>query len=629
MLRHRLLVVGTLVFSTLSAGGLAAGLVGLGPILRLILDGRPSAAAGPGEAASSGTGLRTLAEDWIARTLPAADADSGFSWLRGPAEWFASLLPTDPFHGILWIMVAIGLLTIAGATANFLHQWCALTLVTRVTAGIRLEAFRHVVHLPLGVVVRRGPAEFVSRVTKDTTELQRGFLALTSKVLAQTTKGIAGFCAALWFDWRLTLVAIGVAPPLALLLRKFGKRIRRGTRGALEAQESLLRTSNESVQGLRAVKTATAERTAVARFGRANRRAIREELVVRTARAMSGPLIETLAVFAIIGLALVAAKQILDGSLPFENFLLALGALAVAGGSLKPLTSLLNDVQAAEAPAERIAEILAIGVEGRRERSLPPFPRHAKEIVFDRVSFRYARDAQPVLREVSLRIAHGEVVAIVGPNGCGKTTLLSLLPRLADPTEGRVLLDGVDLAAGTLRSLRRQIGVVTQDAVLVADTVAENIRFGFLAGGAASASETRAAIERAARQAHADSFIRSLPQGYDTQVSEQGASLSGGQRQRLAIARAILRDPAILILDEATSQIDAESEDAINKAIREFSAGRTVLVIAHRLSTVLAADRIVVMSEGRVVDEGRHEELVARCEVYRRIARTQLVGERG
>ncbi|MBL9149778.1 MAG: ABC transporter ATP-binding protein [Phycisphaerae bacterium] len=602
MLRHRALVAGTLVFAFLSAGGLAAGIMALAPILRLILDAR-----------GGGASLQSLASTWITER---AETLGG---LATPLQSIAARLPADPFDGVVVIMVGIGIMTVFGAAANFLHQWCSLTLATRVTAAIRLECFRRVLHLPLGTVVRRGPAELVSRVNKDSVELQRGFIALTSKALAQVTKGIAGFLVAVWFDWRLTIVAVLVAPILAAVLRKFGTRIRRGTRGALKAQEDLLRVSNEAVQGLRSVKTSAAEREALSRFGRANRAALREELVVRTARAAAGPIIELLAVVVLIILALVAAKQILAGSLELERFLLALGSLAVAGGSFKPVTSLWNDVQAAEAPAQRLREILELPAEGKRERSLPALPRHASSIRFDRVSFRYSDEGPWILKDVSLEIQHGEVVAFVGPNGCGKTTLLSLIPRLFDPTEGRVLLDGIDLSAGSLRSLRAQVAAVTQEAVLFADTVAENIRFG-------RTGVTRDDVERAARHAHADRFISALPEGYDTPVSEQGASLSGGQRQRVAIARAILRDPSILLMDEATSQIDAESEEEINRAVKDFARGRTVLVVAHRLSSVLSADRIVVMDAGRIVDIGKHETLVDRCETYRRLVRTQLVG---
>jgi ABC-type multidrug transport system fused ATPase/permease subunit len=604
LLAHRGLLVGAIVFSFLSAGGLAAGLVSLGPMLEMILGG-----GNPGSQLT----LPAIAEGWVARhdgwPGPVLDA------VRASIP----LLPTTPIGGVALVLGAIGVLTVFGATANFLHQWCSMTLVARAVAGIRLEVFHHALHLPLGPVVRRGPAEIVSRVTRDTTELGRGLEALTGKALAQATKGVAAFAAAVWFDWRITLLAIAVAPVLGVILRKFGKRIRRGSRGMLEAQEGLLRIANESLQGLRAIKTSTGERHALGRFASGNRAAMREELTVRSARALASPLIEALAVFVVLGLALLAAREILLGRLAFTDFVLVLGALAAAGGSFKPVTALVNDIQAADAPARRLEEILSIPREGRRERDLPGLPRHARSIRIEGVSFRHGDDLPWTLREIDLEIRHGETLAVVGPNGSGKTTLVSLLPRLLDPVEGRVLVDGIDLRAVSLRSLRSQIGAVTQEAVLLKETIAGNIRFGLL--GASDA-----AVEDAARRAHADGFIRNLPQGYATVISEQGASLSGGQRQRLAIARAVLREPAILIMDEATSQVDAESEEQINAAIAEFGRGRTVVVVAHRLSTVRNADRIAVLDAGRLVGLGRHDELVETCETYRRLVRTQLVG---
>ena len=222
-----------------------------------------------------------------------------------------------------------------------------------------------------------------------------------------------------------------------------------------------------------------------------------------------------------------------------------------------------------------------------------------------------------VLDGVDLSIDHGERVAIVGPNGCGKTTLLSMLTRLFEPAAGRVLVDGTDVRTIDVRTLRAQIGVVTQEATLLKGTIEENVRFGLRRA-------TESGVLDALRRAHAMGFVERLPGGLQAMVGEQGMSLSGGQRQRIAIARAVLRDPSILIMDEATSQIDAESEEQINQAIAEFGAGRTVLVIAHRLSTVLACDRIAVMDQGRVIDVGRHDELVGRCDLYRRLAQAQL-----
>jgi subfamily B ATP-binding cassette protein MsbA len=580
-----------MAFAVVSAGGLGFGLVALAPVLRLLLREEGSLAS------------------WIGDHAP---------WVP---QWALERLPTDPFDGVVLIFVALGALTVLGAAANFAHQYVSLSLCARVVAAVRHDVFKHVLNLPLGPVAQRGASEFVSRVTRDSAELQRGLVALTGKAVAQVTKGAAAFAAALWLDWRITAVALVAVPALAIPLRKFGKRIRRGVRGALQAQEGLLRIANESVQGLRAVKTAGAEAEAIRRFDGSNQEVLRQELRVRMAQSLSSPVVETIAIIAISGLALVAARQILDGKLDFETFVLSLGALAAAGGSLKPLAGLINEIQAASAPAERLQEILSTPREDARDRRRPTLAPHASVIRFESVSFRYpGRDAE-ALRSIDLEIRHGERVAIVGGNGSGKTTLLSLLPRLFEPSAGRITIDGTDIAGVSLRSLRAQVGVVTQDTTMVHGTVAENIRFGLDASDAA----VRAAAERA----HAHAFIAALPKGYDTMVAEGGQSLSGGQRQRIAIARAVLRNPAILVMDEATSQVDAESEEQINAAIREFGAGRTTLVIAHRLSTVLAADRIVVMEDGRVIDAGRHAELIERCEPYARLARTQLAGTAG
>ena len=593
LLRRPGLFFGGIFFALISAGGLGAGLLSLGPLLRIIL---------------AGDGQETVA------TL-ITQYNANREWLRIP-EGLVNLLPTDPFSAVVAIMSGLALLTVVGATANFLHQFLALELASRTVADIRAEVFRHVLSMRLGTIQRRGAAELVSRINKDSMSLQGGMLALTNRTVAHVTKGGAAFAAAVWFDWRLTLFALVIAPVLGGVLRSLGRRIRRATRAALEAQEDLLRVSNESIQGIRAVKTATAEQDAQERFASANESVLREELRIRTARSLANPVVELLAVFVLMALALVAARQILDGSMDFDSFMLTLGALGVAGGTLQPLAGVFNEIQAASAPAERLDELLEEPDEDRLTAAFPPLPRHGRDIRFQGVHYRYPGAEHEALAGVDLQIGFGEQIAIVGPNGCGKTTLLSLLPRLFDPDQGLVEFDGTDIRGVRLESLRRQIGVVTQETVLFRGTIRENIAFGLKADDDA--------IRDAAEKSHASGFIDRLSDGYDTMVAELGTSLSGGQRQRIAIARALLRNPALLILDEATSQIDAESEEQINLAIGQFRNGRTVLVIAHRLSTVLAADRIVVMDEGRVVDQGRHEELLARCDVYSRLARTQL-----
>lgn len=602
LLRRRRLAAGTIVFSIISASGLATGLVASGQVLRLILDQDPNA------------NLRTVVEAKLAQGGAIASMVP-----TALVEW----LPTDRLGGVALILGGLCIITVLGAIANFMHQYCSLTLSMATIAEIRLEAFRHALRLPLGSVLRRGPTEIVARITRDTAELERGFSALSSKALAQLTKGIAAFAAAVWFDWRLTIAAIVVAPVIGFVLKKFGKRIRKSGKKTLVAYQELLRTANESMQGLRGIKTATAERFARKRFGVANREVVRADRRARIARAISAPLVETLAIFVIAGLALIAAHEILEGRMQFEKFVLTLGALAVAGGSFRPLTGLLNDIQAASAPAERISEIMGISCEGMRERDLPSLPRHVRDLEFDAVRFRYEGAERDAVRGVSLRIRHGEFVAVVGPNGCGKTTLASLLVRLFDPTEGCVRVDGIDVRGASLTSLRRQIGVVPQDPLLVRGTIRENVLLGC---DPEPGVDRGPAIAHALKLAHAAQFVAALPTGLEHVLGEGGTGLSGGQRQRLAIARALVRDPAVLILDEATSQIDAESEAHIAAAIDEFREGRTLIAIAHRLSTVRSADRIVVMEDGAIADIGTHAELLSRCALYQRLVSTQLVG---
>ena len=265
-------------------------------------------------------------------------------------------------------------------------------------------------------------------------------------------------------------------------------------------------------------------------------------------------------------------------------------------------------------------ELLAMPVEPmgkHRPQKTMPLPRHCQTVTLENLSFRYDDESQPVIDDVCLEIPFGQTVAIVGANGSGKTTLLNFIPRLLTPHSGRVLIDGIDIKTVRLRPLREQIAVVTQQSILFEGSIADNIAYG-------RHHATEEMIIDAAKTAHADEFIRALPEGYKTMLGEHGEGLSGGQRQRVCIARAILRNPAILILDEATSQIDADSEAKINQALRDIRRGRTVFVVAHRLSTVIDVDQIVVLDRGRVIDQGKHTELLERCHLYQTLAQTQL-----
>ena len=580
--------------AVISAGGLGAGLVTLAPVLKSVLDG------------GGGKGLPQLASD-LDHQLGGALPDS----------WVHALPQTGPFEAIVWIVAGLAVLTVLGAVANFLHQYLALSVVYSTVADIREALFERVTHLPLGRIVSQGAADPVSRVVNDTEALAQGFTALLSKAVAQITKGVAALVAAFVIDWRLALAAMLVAPALAVVIRKLGKRIRRAARSALRGRAGLYRAAGEAIGGMRVVKVHGTEDHETHRFNEISRDVLNQQLRVRTARALASPLVEVLTMFVLGGLALVAVKLIFDRYLSVDTFLLTFGSLVVAGGSLKPVTGLINDIQQSGAAADRIGQLMSAEIEpGHDER--PGLTRHRGAIAFDGVSVTYPGSERPAIDGVSLEIEFGQTVAFVGPNGSGKTTLLSLVPRLFDPSAGRVLIDGTDIAGVDVTSLRAQIGVVTQETVLFGRPLRENIAYGL-----EGVPDER--IMEAVRRARAEEIVEGLPEGLGTVLGEQGLTLSGGQRQRLAIARAILRDPAILILDEATSMIDAHSESLISEAIAEFSAGRTSLVVAHRLSTVVNADSIVVLDEGRVVDRGTHGELLERCAIYKRLAQRQLV----
>ncbi|MCG3124175.1 MAG: Lipid A export ATP-binding/permease protein MsbA [Phycisphaerales bacterium] len=607
MLRYRSLVVWTIVTAFLAAGSLGVGLVAIAPILKSLL--------GEGGAED----LHTLA----ARANAGGGLNLYFTQVRIP-EWVVDRLPDSQSASLALIMAGLFVLTVFGAFTTFMQQFLSLNIVNRTMTNIRREAFHKVLRRPLKEIVIGGPSDAIARIMQDSAALTGGFQALLSKFLPQLTKGVAAFLAAFVIDWRLAALSLVIGPLLFVIIRKLGKRIRRASKASLVSQSELYHAAAEALQGLRVVKVHSAERYEAGRFHRLNKAVLRENNRVRTARALASPLVEMLTVFAAGTIALIAANNIRVGSIEAEAVIQVFIALGAAGASLKPLTGFANDIQQSSAAAERLSELMRAAPESGHDHRLPKLPRHARSIEFRNVWLTYPGAEKPALRDVNFRIDHGRTVAFVGPNGCGKTTLLSLIPRLFDPDvvdgrRGLVLIDDQDISRFAVRSVRRQVGVVTQETVLFKGTIRSNIAYG-------AENVTEELMIEAARKSRAHDFIEKLPQGYDTVVGEQGLTLSGGQRQRIAIARAILRDPAILVLDEATSMVDADSEAAINEAIGRFGRERTCLIVAHRLSTVLGADVIVVMDQGQIVDSGRHEDLLERCPTYRLIAQRQMRG---
>ena len=592
MLRYRRTIVFALIAAFTSALTFGAGLLAMQPVISALID-------------KNGPTLREFA----------MRADTKLNGII--PDSLINMIPVDRFEGVVVTFIAIIIMTIIGALVNFLHAYWSMTVAIRAVVNIRRAAYDRLIRLPLAESLSATTTDAISRIIRDTNMLRRGFTALLSKAVAQMTKGLAGLAVAIMVEWRITLITLVVAPVVFVVIRKFGKVIRRSANLALSRSALLLGAVTESIQGLRVVKVHNGEWYERGRFNRINRDVMRAELTMRTARAASSPVVEALSTIVLCVLATIACWYVLHDQLDPDRLIVSLASLGMAAATIKPITNVMNDLQESAGAAERILGVLNMPAEDLRTRDLPGLPRHSESLEFDRVTFSYPNTDRPAIREVSLRCQFGEKVAFVGPNGSGKTTLLSMVPRLFDPDEGRILIDGKDIAEHNIRSLRRQIGVVTQDTILFDDTIAANIAYGM-------PGATREQIITAAQQANAHDFIMEKPGGYDARVGERGVSLSGGQRQRLAIARAILRDPTILILDEATSMIDARSEDDINTALGSFCRGRTTLLIAHRLSTVLHADRIVVMDQGRVIDSGSHEELLGRCGIYQEICRTQL-----
>jgi len=529
-------------------------------------------------------------------------------------------LPTDRFIGVVAVLSIVCVLTIIGAAAKYLHTYMAMSAAMRTVAGIRKAAFYHIIHFPMKSIVAKGTSDRISRIIRDSNQLRRGLEAISAKAVSEALKGITALTVAIILEPGLCLIAALGAPILAFIVRLFSKKVQKISKRALQQSAILLGTITQAVQGIRVVKVHTAERREVGRFNRDNRNLLNEELSMRQVKALASPVVELVAMLGVAGFGIVASWYIIYNDVDATTIMATLAALGAAGASVRPLTQLSTDIHESAAGGQRLAEMLDEPIEssnGRTDQKLAP---HEESIEFHNIRLTYDGATKPALDGINLKINHGETVAFVGPNGSGKTTLLSLIPRLFDPDEGSITIDGTNINEVSRRSLRRQIGVVTQETVIFNDTIAENIAYG------RETASNQTEVETAAKQAFADRFIRTKPDGYDTVVGEQGAMLSGGERQKLAIARAILRDPRILILDEATSMIDADSEAQIAEALVTFCKNRTALVIAHRLSTVINADRIIVLNHGQIEGIGTHSELLQDCELYQQLCRTQLEG---
>ncbi len=526
-----------------------------------------------------------------------------------------SALTTGGMAGLWRALVALVGIAIAQALFTFGQGFLLSYAGERLVADLRGRLYRHLQRLSVGFFDGRRVGELLSRLTNDVAAVQQAITNGLFNSLQQVILLIGAAFLLVATEWRLAAVALTTVPPIVVASAYFGRRLQRLTS---EAQAELGATTavlEETIAGARTVRAFAQEEYEIGRYDRGVRRAF--GAAMRRAKLRSGfvPLITLCALLGVIGVLVLGAQQVGSGALTPGALVSAILYITLMATSVGALTGAYAQLREASGAAERLFELLDTAPEIVDAPDAAPLPpTSAGRVTFDSLAFRYGSDdsASTVLRDLSLDIAPGERLAIVGPSGAGKSTLVNLLLRFYDPTAGRIAIDGHDLRGVQLNSLRDLLGVVPQEPVLFGGTVAENIAYG-------RPDAPREAIAAAARAANAHAFIADLPEGYDTVVGERGVRLSGGQRQRIAIARAILKDPRVLILDEATSSLDTASEAAVREALERLMAGRTTILIAHRLTTVEGADRIVVLDRGRIAEQGTHAELLAREGLYHKL----------
>ena len=554
--------------------------------------------------------------------------ESQVSLIRGPRSIenellsrAAVLLPSgaeqDKLKTLGYMLIGLVVIIVLGNVFRYVGEVLIAKSVLRSMMDLRGRVYEHTLHLPMTYFANQPTSDLVGRFVQDIQEIQRGMLTLFSKFIREPLRALFILGLAVCLDWRLTVAVLVVAPIVAFVFWGVGSRVKKANRKLLQAYGEMIGALTASLQNLKVVKAYTAEEIERQRLRAVDARVLKQQLKLAKLQAFVSPAMEIVAVLAGSLLTIWLASRVLKHELPASQFVTLGITLSMLFDPLRKLSDVFVRVQRSTAGAERIFQVVDHAIESDGSRSDTDVKPLAERIEFRGVNFTYPGADQPALVDVNLMIERGETVAIVGPNGCGKTTLVSMLPRLYEPDSGSIHYDGLDLRHATLKSLRSQIGLVTQDAVVFAGTPGENIAYG-------SGEVDLARAAHAAKQASADEFIEALPGGIEGNLGERGTTLSGGQRQRLAIARAIFRDAPILIFDEATSQIDSESELKIQTALQEFSRNRTTLIIAHRLSTIQFADRIIVMDGGRVLDSGAHEALIKRCDLYRTLCDTQF-----
>jgi subfamily B ATP-binding cassette protein MsbA len=548
---------------------------------------------------------------------PATAMKSGWISKLLDATVGSRIVPGDEMHSLRNVII---LVLVAVVLKNLL-VWVAgqfgATLQEFVTRDLRNAVYRHLAHLPLGYFTQMKAGQILSRVINDTFETRLILTQIVTQSLQSASLVLVYIAILFSISWQLSLIALIILPLLGFSLQPMLKKLRRGNLRRGNVHGEMTSVLQETISGIRLVKASGTESYEEGRFAAGSNKYANSSLKLTRLALLAPPVTEIIGTVIAVLILWIGAWQVLrNGTMTGATLLAFLTLVLRLLQPLKQLSQMRTTAQSSLASAERLFEILDSPAEFQRDRGTRDTASFDRHLEFENVSFSYG-DA-PVLSRIDFSASKGEVVALVGPSGSGKSTLVDLIPRFYEPTAGRILLDGIDTREIKLPALRSLTGIVSQETVLFHDTVRSNIAYG------ATDRYSLEQIEAAARAANAHEFIMELPRAYETLLGERGTRLSGGQRQRLAIARALLTDPPILILDEATSALDTESERLVQEAVDRLLQGRTVFVIAHRLSTITHADQILVLDRGEIVERGTHAELLARRGAYHRLYSLQF-----
>ena len=515
---------------------------------------------------------------------------------------------------LIFIVIFMLLVTLLRCFLRFLQEYIVRRIAFRVIARIREETFKTAISLPIVFFTREGSSDIVSRFVQDVNMIIRAITVLLGKSVREPLKMFMMLFTAFAINAKVTGVIIIASPIVGVAIYYLGRKLKKVTKRILEERSRLLGRLQESLQGVREVKAYHREAFECDNFEAVNQKLLTKQYKMARLEAASGPIMESLGTIAACVGMLLGVKLLTGASseITAAEFITIAALLITAGESGRKMGDVVTRIQVANAAASRVFALMDQDCVEHDDTNAVEISPLSKSIAFNDITYTYPGTDTPALSNINLTIPQGKTIAVVGPNGCGKSTLLGMISRFYEPDKGSVTFDDIDISTGTYASVRKQIGIVPQQTVLFNDTILKNIKYGRL-------DATDAEIIEAAKEANAHEFIELKSDGYDSIIGEQGANLSGGQRQRLSIARVIVRNAEVLIFDEATSQVDADSTAKIQEAIKHFGESRTCFIIAHQLKSIVHCDMIVVMASGKIVATGSHDELYASCQLYKQL----------